>query len=293
MPRLRFLLLSLVLSVLPAPLAAQDDRPSLEHYNLDKKGLAIDGYDPVTYFKEGGGKPRKGEKSITTAYRGVTYRFRNEANRDLFLATPGRYEPAYGGWCAWAMSADDPSKVEIDPKSYLIEEGRLLLFYDGFFADTRKRWLKAGGENQKPKADAYWSEVTGEGPGRDLLHWSLEQGVALGGFDPTAYRAGKAVAGKQEHRVLHDGVTYHFATAEGMEAFKRSPESYEAGYGGWCARAMAAGQKVAADPKVFVVSGEDLFVFAYPAARDEWVAAEARLRPEADDAWKRLQASRQ
>ena len=81
----------------------------------------------------------------------------SEANRERFKAAPARYEPAYGGWCAWAMV--DGSKVEVDPKSFLVEEGRLFVFYDGFLADTRKKWLKKGGAELRPKADAAWRKI--------------------------------------------------------------------------------------------------------------------------------------
>jgi hypothetical protein len=50
-------------------------------------------------------------------------------------------------------------KVEVDPTSFLIEEGRLLVFYDALFADTRKQWLKKGGASLRPKADAAWKKI--------------------------------------------------------------------------------------------------------------------------------------
>ncbi len=52
----------------PSPVRA------IEHYDLEKKkdNLAIEGYDPVAYFKEGGGKATKGKKSISTTYKQVT-----------------------------------------------------------------------------------------------------------------------------------------------------------------------------------------------------------------------------
>lgn len=145
----------------PAPAVVQEKRkdekrPDFAHLNLDKKGLALSGYDPVAYFPVGGGKPKKGSKDITLVQGGVTWRFASEKHRDLFKAAPKTYEPVYGGWCAYAMASGD--KVEIDPKSFLIEEGRLHVFYDSFFADTRKKWLKETGAVLRPKADASWKK---------------------------------------------------------------------------------------------------------------------------------------
>jgi YHS domain-containing protein len=74
-----------------------------KEYNLDKTGLAIKGYDPVAYFT--GNKAREGKKDITLAFEGVTYRFATTQNRDLFKASPTKYQLQYGGWCAYAMGA--------------------------------------------------------------------------------------------------------------------------------------------------------------------------------------------
>ena len=132
-------------------------RPHLAHFNLGKKGLAIQGYDPVAYFKEGGGKPLEGKKSLTHTHLEVTYRFATQKNLDLFKKDPAKFEPLYGGWCAYAMADND--KTEINPKSFLIQDGKLLLFYDGFWGNTRKRWLKDP-KGFSPKANAGWKKFT-------------------------------------------------------------------------------------------------------------------------------------
>lgn len=123
--------------------------------------LAIEGYDPVAYFPEGGGKPLKGDKKFAHEHRGVTYHFASQANRDAFIANPAKYEPAYGGWCAYAMASGE--KVEIDPKASRITNGRLLLFYRDFLTDTRKPWAKDEAA-LIAKADAAWAKRTGEQP---------------------------------------------------------------------------------------------------------------------------------
>jgi YHS domain-containing protein len=61
------------------------------HFNLDKNGLAIKGYDPVSYFT--GGKPQQGKKGITLTTEGITYRFATTQNRDLFKTSPAKYQP--------------------------------------------------------------------------------------------------------------------------------------------------------------------------------------------------------
>lgn len=107
-------------------------------YSLGKKNLALDGYDPVAYFQNG---PREGSKKLSYTYKGVVYRFASAANLNKFKAAPADYEPQFGGWCAWAMY-DGGRNVEPDPENYKIIEGKLYLFYKGFFGDTQKLWNK-------------------------------------------------------------------------------------------------------------------------------------------------------
>ncbi len=128
--------------------------------NKDDSSLAAGGYDVVAYFPEGGGTPTKGKKDFSFDYSGVTYRFATRQNLERFKAEPDKYEPAHGGWCSWAMAAKG-EKVEVDPKSFVIQDGRLLLFYKDLFNDTRKDWLKKQTE-YLPKADASWKKLSGE-----------------------------------------------------------------------------------------------------------------------------------
>lgn len=125
----------------------------VRQFNLDKQKLALSGYDPVAYFPEGGGKPLKGSDKLTVTHKGVVYRFASETTKALFLKTPEKFEPQYGGWCAYAMARGE--KVEIDPKSFKITEGKLYLFYKSFFSDTREDWVKDEAA-LAPKADASW-----------------------------------------------------------------------------------------------------------------------------------------
>ena len=120
--------------------------------NLNGDGLAIDGYDPVAYFTTGNAV--EGSKEYTYAIDGATYRFANARNRDLFKASPVKYRPQYGGWCAYAMGAKG-EKVEVDPKTFKVLDGKLYLFYNKFFNNTLKSWNKDEG-NLKTKADANW-----------------------------------------------------------------------------------------------------------------------------------------
>lgn len=109
-----------------------------KHFNISN-GLAIQGYDPVNYFTEGVAK--KGDQQFSFKYGQVIYRFRSKTNLELFKSSPGKYEPQYGGWCAYAMG-NTGEKVEIDPKTFKIIDGKLYLFYHTIFNNTLTTWNK-------------------------------------------------------------------------------------------------------------------------------------------------------
>ena len=151
----RTLLFSLLLGTLMNCLQAQD-AASLrkKQFNLDG-GLAISGYDPVAYFSLN--KAVKGSKDNALLYDGITYYFSSPANKEAFKKEPAKYEPAYGGWCAYAMGAK-AEKVEIDPKTFKLVNGKLYLFYNKFFNNTLTDWNKDEA-NLKKKADANWDKT--------------------------------------------------------------------------------------------------------------------------------------
>ena len=102
-----------------------------------------------------------GRPEFQTTYKGIRYHFINQANLDRFKATPEQYEPLYGAWCAYAML--DGTKTEVDPETYKIVDGKILLFYNGFWGDTLKAWnkqLKGQITDQSliEQADAQWAK---------------------------------------------------------------------------------------------------------------------------------------
>lgn len=147
-------ILMVFVALLSATTFAQTASKRATELNLDKK-VAIQGYDPVAYFTQK--KAVKGKANIATTYEGVTYNFSSQANKDLFLKSPSSYEPQYGGWCAYAMGANG-EKVEINPETFKIVDGKLNLNYNAFFNNTLKSWNKDE-VNLKKKADANWKKI--------------------------------------------------------------------------------------------------------------------------------------
>lgn len=125
-----------------------------KQFNLNGSHVALQGYDPIAYFNDK--KAVEGSASFTAEYKGVSYHFKSKQNRDLFISNPSKYEPEYGGWCAYAMGATG-EKVEVNPETFKIVNGKLYLFYNKFFNNTLKSWNKDEA-NLKVKADNNWQK---------------------------------------------------------------------------------------------------------------------------------------
>ena len=154
----RFLLTSLLITGFfsASPAFAQKSR-HVSEYNL-QTGLGLKGYDPVSYFPEGGDQPLVGLPDLKLDYMGVTYLFATTQNVDLFLQNPTKYEPTYGGWCAYAMASG--AKVDIQPKFYTINGNRL-----HFFVSKRaKQNFDAEVADHETRADEFWKQISGEDP---------------------------------------------------------------------------------------------------------------------------------
>ena len=125
-----------------------------KEFNLEK-GVAIQGYDPVAYFTQN--KAVKGSKQLVASAEGIIYYFSSSANKELFVKDYKKYEPQYGGWCAYAMGATN-EKVEIDPETFKIKDDKLYLFYHSWTNNTLNKWNKDE-KNLETKADKNWATI--------------------------------------------------------------------------------------------------------------------------------------
>ncbi len=126
----------------------------LRHYNTED-GMALKGYDPVAYFNKN--KAVKGSKNIEAVLDGIKYYFSTQENKELFIKSPGKFEPQYGGWCAYAIGTKG-EKVSVDPKTFDIKDGKLYLFYNAYFSNTLPLWKK-NEVNLKINADQKWAAI--------------------------------------------------------------------------------------------------------------------------------------
>lgn len=128
-----------------------------ELVSIDKKGLALQGYDPVAYFTVK--KPTKGSPQFTATYKGARYQFANAEHKAEFEKSPARYEPQFGGYCGYAASINKISPIS--PEYWQVLDGRLVLQHNQKAWDL---WTRDVPGNLK-KADANWPQLKNRKPG--------------------------------------------------------------------------------------------------------------------------------
>lgn len=130
-------------------------------------GVAIEGYDPVSYFIDR--EPRQGRPDFEYVWSGVSWYFVSAANRDVFARNPTTYAPQFGGHCLMSLSRGYLSDGK--PRLYLIEALRLYFFYS---TANRDAFLMSKSEALK-LAEANWQNLS-----RGLPVEKPEQGLSSG-----------------------------------------------------------------------------------------------------------------
>ena len=132
-------------------LTSNAQRTSGEYLTNDE-GIAIGGYDVVAYFTEG--EARLGDRAFGATWQNVEWWFSSEEHRDLFVADPQAYAPAYGGWCAFGMAQG--YAADTDPeKAWSIVNDRLYLNWD---RKISRKWRRNSAEYLK-QSEAEWLTV--------------------------------------------------------------------------------------------------------------------------------------
>ncbi len=97
-------------------------------------GIALHGYDPVSYFDDGAAV--QGQESFSFEWRDAVWQFSSADNKERFAASPDQFAPQFGGFCAFAVSKGftaDPA-----PDAWHIEGESLYVFAD---KDVRDEWV--------------------------------------------------------------------------------------------------------------------------------------------------------
>ena len=118
---------------------------------FSQNGKAIRGYDPVAYHTEN--KAVAGADSLQFSWNGANWFFSSQENLNRFKTEPGKYAPAYGGYCAYGVSENHLSPT--DPHAFTIVKDTLYLNYN---LKVKSLWLKDT-TTRIHTANAYWPKL--------------------------------------------------------------------------------------------------------------------------------------
>lgn len=149
----RFLYTSLFLISIVSILGCATESETSENTSASniyqEQGLAIKGYDPVAYFEKS--MPVMGKPEFSHTWQNATWQFSNAEYLNEFKASPEKYAPQYGGYCAMGVAAAD-KLLPGDPAAWKIVEGKLYLNSD---SKIQEAWLKDV-PNHIATADQKW-----------------------------------------------------------------------------------------------------------------------------------------
>jgi len=135
-------------------LVAQNPSSALKPVNAAADGaderVMLKGHDVVAYFTDG--KHMLGSPQFSSLYEGVTFRFASTAHKALFDATPTKYLPQYGGYCANGIVYGIPWGGDAD--TWVMNGGKLYIFGG---AGSKSAFLLDVPGNTR-LADKYWAE---------------------------------------------------------------------------------------------------------------------------------------
>ena len=126
MSNLRNWVVSVLMLVVPAASGRAQTSASKVLVNVNRQGVALQGYDAVAFFTDSAAV--RGVPAQSARHGGATYYFATAEHRATFLAAPEKYVPGFGGFCAYGASQNHPAPVEIS--TWQIINGRLILNYD-------------------------------------------------------------------------------------------------------------------------------------------------------------------
>ena len=150
---MRVIIISFTMFLLTAPAYAQSLKTL---YDVDDSKIALQGYSPVSYIDLG--LAQKGKTQFVSTYKGVKYYFTDARQKSKFDASPDKYLPEYGGYCAFGVYAG--AKFRPDPNKFLLKDGKLYLFLYNLEFDAKQLWLTEKNDDKLIKtANTNWGKL--------------------------------------------------------------------------------------------------------------------------------------
>lgn len=110
--------------------------------------------------------------------------------------------------------------------------------------------------------------------------------VALEGYDVTTYFKDGLSMGSSDHSANFNEVTWYFMNEENKNEFLSNPKKHMPEYGGYCSKAVSTGFAAPADPKIFTVQNEKLYIFSSEDVKAEFLKDPSSIIQACSKKWK-------
>ncbi|MCF6303073.1 MAG: YHS domain-containing protein [Devosiaceae bacterium] len=122
---IRFFMIFATLILAGAPAFASNLRLNSDVVVDPLSGVALNGYDPISYFTDA--EPLPGRRDFELIWQGVPWFFSSQGNMEIFSKAPEIYAPQFGGHGVMSLSRGFFS--DGNPLIYKVLDNRLYLFY--------------------------------------------------------------------------------------------------------------------------------------------------------------------
>ena len=120
----------------------------------------------------------------------------------------------------------------------------------------------------------------------DPIYTGLFSNVAVQGHDVVAYfTEGRPVEGQRAFSTDYQGAEFRFVSQQNLDAFLAEPEAYAPQYGGYCAWAVAQGDRAKGDARYWAIVDGRLYLNYNQNIQDDWNEDRAGFITQADENW--------
>lgn len=122
-----------------------------------------------------------------------------------------------------------------------------------------------------------------------FVHAEERLKLAISGYDTVSYfKESKPVEGSNQFQTEWNGRLWNFASQKNLDLFIDKPESYAPRFDGHCANGLSDGHLVTANPKIYRIIDDQLYLFYSWWGKTQWAIDQQEQIQLAEHWWSTL-----
>jgi YHS domain-containing protein len=115
-----------------------------QEHKVNEPVIALQGYSPVSYFTRN--IAERGNPEFAVKYKDKIYHLASQQQAEVFHKSPQQFVPLFAEYCPYSLTLG--RQVRIDPTSFKIIDGKLLLFHKSEEMDGLREWNDYGNDQE-------------------------------------------------------------------------------------------------------------------------------------------------